>query len=263
VEYISGPDGSPDLRLEAWLESDPDGPAERFERLDRLYTYILKKALFIERESQKRRDTDLRNTLVTLVLIREELPLESLTILANIKKPKCAEFLQRISAILTHRPKPSEPVRLLHASFPEFIMDLARCSELHLYHVDAAVDHLWVTERCLELLNKNLCHDICRLGGPSLFNFAWNLNQRLDEHVPQYVLYSSRFWVVHWLEHIHASDSPSYVPRGLETFCTEHLLHWIELLSLTGAYQAMRGVLPSLLKIVIVRVKVRIGYEAA
>jgi hypothetical protein len=260
VEFISGPDGSPELRLKA-LIADPVGPAERFERLDRLYTYILRKALRITREQSG--DIELRNTLATLVLTQEELPPDSLATLSSIDKPKCTEFLQRISAILSHEPKPSEPVRLLHASFLEFILDSARCSELIFYNIDAAVDHLRVTERCLGLLNTNLRYDICGLGGPSLYNPAYNLNQQLDKHVPHHIRYSSRFWAVHWLEHIRATDSPSYVPRGLETFCTEHLLHWIELLSLTRAFHAMKVVMSALLKTILVRVKNRIGSNVA
>jgi hypothetical protein len=45
VEYISDSDGSPNLRLTALLESEPSSTAEQYERLDGLYSLILRKAL--------------------------------------------------------------------------------------------------------------------------------------------------------------------------------------------------------------------------
>jgi hypothetical protein len=108
VEYIRGPDGTPTLRLEALLESEPSSTNEQYERLDGLYSYVLTKALRIG--PGKPHDIESKNILVTLVLLKEQLPLRSLAALANVKEHKCAEFLQRISAVLNyqwkHRDRP-------------------------------------------------------------------------------------------------------------------------------------------------------------
>jgi hypothetical protein len=252
VEYIRGPDGAPDLRLEALLESEPGSTSEQYERLDGLYSYVLKKALRIV--PGRPHDVELRNTLVTLVLLEEQLPLKSLAALANIKERRCAEFLQRISAVLNYQPGSTERVRLVHASFPDFLSDPARCMQLSEYGIDSAKDHLRMTERCLEQLNGILRYDICCIGDPSLLNAdVIDLRARLEQHLSLVVRYACRFWVVHWLAHVHAAGSACRIPQGLEKFCNEHLLHWIEVLSLTEDFYAVQGSMHDLMKAIDVR----------
>jgi hypothetical protein len=182
------------------------------------------------------------NVLFTLVLLQGELPCDSLVSLAGVKEQECDEFLQRISAVLNYQHEAAEPVRLLHASFADFLCNPSRHFKLTSYGVHAADDHLRLTERCLEILNSHLRSNICRLEDPSVFNAqVHDLNARLDEYISLVVRYASRFWVFHWLEHVRAAGSASLIPQGLEMFCNEHLLHWIEVLSLTEDFYAVQG----------------------
>jgi hypothetical protein len=252
VEYIRDPDGSPHHRLAALLESEPGATSDQYERLDELYNYILQKALRIT--PGQRHDADLRNALVTLVLLQEQLPLRFLATLANLKEHKCAEFLQRISAVLNYQPGSTEPVRLMHASFADFLSDSARCGQIFQYGVDFAEGHLWMTDLCLEQLNSVLRYDICLIGDPSLLNAqVLDLRARLDQHISLAVRYASRFWVVHWLAHLRAAGSACRIPQGLEKFCTEHLSHWIEVLSLTEDFSAVQGAMHQMMKAIGVR----------
>jgi hypothetical protein len=261
VEYIRVPYGRPDLRLADLLDTQSDSGSEQYKRLDGLYTYILKTALDIK--PGKRHDVDVRNALVTLVLLQEEVPCESLATLSGLKEQKCAEFLQRISAVLNYQHGTSESVRLLHASFPDFLSDLVRCSDISAYGVHAADDHLRLTECCLEILNNVLRYNICRLKDPSLFNAEVpDLEVRIDRYISLVVRYASRFWVVHWLAHVRAVESSSRIPQGLEKFCNEHLLHWIEVLSLTGDFYAVQGSLHDVVKVFDVRTTLLIQWSS-
>jgi hypothetical protein len=247
VEYIRGPDGAPDLRLEALLESEPGSTNEQYERLDGLYIYVLRKALRVG--TGRPHDVELRTALVTLVLLQEQVPVKLLATLANLKESKCAEFLQRISSVLNYQPGSTEPVRLVHVSFPDFLSDPARCIQLSEYGIDFAEDHLRITEHCLEQLNNILRYNICRLEDPSLFNAeVHNLKTRLDQYISLVVRYACRFWVAHWLAHVRAAGPACRIPQGLETFCNEHLLHWIEVLSLTGDFYAVQGSMHEVIK---------------
>jgi hypothetical protein len=255
VEYIRDPDGSPDYRLTALLESKPGTTSEQYERLDELYAYILEKALRIT--PGKRHDADLRNTLVTLVLLQEQLPLTALATFANVNKHKCVEFLQRISAVLNNKPGSTEPIRLVHASFPDFLSDPARCTQLSEYGVKFVEDNLWMAERCLEQLNSGLRYDICRIGDPSLLNAeVLDLRTRIDQHISLVLRYACRFWAVHWLAHLRAAGSSSRIPQGLEKFCAKHLLHWIEVLSLAGDFYFVQEAISELTNVINVRVTV-------
>jgi hypothetical protein len=252
VEYTRDPDGSPDHRLASLLESEPGATSEQYERLDELYNYILTRALRIS--PGKRHDVDLRNALVTLVLLQDQLPLVSLSALANLKEHRCAEFLQRISAVLNYQPGSTEPIRLMHASFPDFLSDPARCIEVSEYGINFAEDHLRMAERCLEQLSSVLQYDICRIRDPSLLNAKiHDLRARLDQHLSLIARYACRFWAVHWLAHVRAAGSACRIPQGLEKFCTTHLLHWIEVLSLTEEFYTVQGVMHQLMKAIDVR----------
>jgi hypothetical protein len=191
--------------------------------------------------------------LVTLVLLQDELPLSVLSVLANVKEQKCAEFIQRISAVLCYQPEAYEPVRLLHASFSDFLTDPARCPELSGYGVNAANDHLRLAERCLDELNTRLRYNICNINELSLYTTDDNLKNQLRERVPLVIKYASKFWAIHWLEHIRSAKSACRIPNGFETFCTEHTLRWIEILSLVGNFNVVQGAMHGLIQAMSVR----------
>jgi hypothetical protein len=123
----------------------------------------------------------------------------------------------------------------MHLSFPDFLSDPRRCSALSGYVLDVANDQLRIVECCLELMNDVLRYDICRIQDPSLLNTeVVDLEGRLIEHVSESLRYACRFWVTHWLELIRTAGTQSRIPIGLHDFCAQHLLHWIEVLSLTS-----------------------------
>jgi hypothetical protein len=54
---------------------------------------------------------------------------------------------------------------------------------------------------------------------------------------------------MHWLEHIRTARAGSLIPSGLEAFCAQHLLHWIEVLSLTGNLSTVQQAMPDLMSV--------------
>jgi hypothetical protein len=244
VEYISDPYGQPDRRLIALIEAKPGQSSGQFGRLDNLYTRILCDA----QVSYKKTNDVLRAILVTLVLLQQELPAKDLAVMAGIDEDTCTEYLRRISAILNYRHGTTDLVRLMHLSFPDFLSDARRCSEISQYVVNTAEDHLRMTERCLQIMNKYLRYNICNLHDPSLFhNEIPDFVAQVDAYVSVFLRYACRFWMAHWLRHIQDSGSQAQVPVGLDVFCTQHLLHWIEVLSLT---EVMNDVLQMMLELI-------------
>jgi hypothetical protein len=246
VEYISDPVGRPDRRLAALLQAKPGRSGQTYSILDGLYTHIL-----VNTSGPSTRvdsvDEDLRSILVALVLAQQPLTADGLAVMAGIDRDSCGECLRRISAILDYQHDTDEPVRLMHLSFSDFLSDPRRCSALPGYAVDVANDHLRIMEHYLELMNRHLRYDICQIQDPSLFNSeVRNLEERMRKYIPGPLRYACRFWVTHWLEHIRAAGSQSRMPTGLEIFCAQHLLHWIEVLSLTSDMYAVQQVMADL-----------------
>jgi hypothetical protein len=250
VEYISDPKGQPDRRLAALIEAKPGRTRGQFGRLDDLYSQILRTAHDASGHADEV-DTDLRAVLVTLVLVQQQLPAHELAMIADVDEDQCREYLRHISALLNYEHETNDIVRLMHLSFPDFLSDSHRCFGLSGYVVDLESDHLRIVERCLEHMNRLLRYDICHIGDPSLLNAeVADLKDRLTQYISATLRYACRFWVTHWLEHIRTAGSRSMVPSALEEFCSEHLLHWIEVLSLTGDLYSLQQVMPELISAV-------------
>jgi hypothetical protein len=253
VEYISDPVGRPDRRMAALIQAKPGQSGQRYGRLDELYSYILK-AASVSSTPFGVVDENMRSTLVALALAQQPLTADGLAIMAGVDRDACHECLRRISALLDYQYDTNEPVRLMHPSFSDFLSDPRRCSALPGYVVDAASDHLHIVERYLELMNISLRYDICRIRDPSLFNTeVIDLEGRLIEHVSESLRHACRFWVMYWLEHIRIAGIQAHIPTGLEDFCTQHLLHWIEVLSLTEDMNAVQRVMLELISAMNVR----------
>jgi hypothetical protein len=253
VEYISDPSGEPHKRLAALIKATPGRTEGQFGRLDDLYSQILRTAHDASKHGNKM-NANLRTVLVTLVLVQQQLPASGIAAIAGVNGSQCREYLRHISALLNYQHKLDELVRLMHLSFPDFLSDPLRCFELSDYVVDLGGDHLRIVEHCLGLMNHLLRYDICDIRDPSLLNFEIaDLKDRLNQSISASLRYACRFWVTHWLEHIRAVGSQPKVPDALEQFCSEHLFHWIEVLSLTGDLYSLQRAMPDLVSAMRVR----------
>jgi hypothetical protein len=156
------------------------------------------------------------------------------------------DFLRSV-LMIPEATSPDEVVRPLHQSFPDFVRQQGGLVHPQLtMHLNVANKH--VAEFCLLQLNQHLHLDMCNIEDASLFNCeVLDLKTRLNELVSGALRYSCLYWVTHWLEHIRVAGTQSLVPKDLDKFCGEHLLHWIEVLSLTGDLYAVQRVMPGLI----------------
>jgi hypothetical protein len=218
--------------------------------LDVLYLHILTRAVSnrdgkVNLKSVSR----LRNILEVVIYARHPLTRCALSQLLDIETDELDGYLATLISVLVVRNATSVDgvIRPLHQSFPDFVSlqggrvhpDLA---------IKPAVANKHLTEHCLARLNKSLHFDMCNIRDPSLFNDEIeDLEDQLRIHAPLALRYSCTYWAVHHLEHIRASGPQCEVPLGVLVFCQDHILHWIELLSLIDGLNGMLQVLPMLL----------------
>jgi hypothetical protein len=127
-------------------------------------------------------------------------------------------------------------VRLCHDSLREFVVDPRRCRFTQ--YLGSPVDHhQMLLERCLSLLNEHLCHDICGIRNPGLANKDV---PDLPARIARFVNEAVRYACVSWSTHLVGSGFVfAAVSAGLLDFCAEHLLHWLEVLSLLGELSSL------------------------
>jgi hypothetical protein len=144
-------------------------------------------------------------------------------------------------------------IRPFHQSFPDFVRQQGGLVHPELT-IHPTVAEKYVVERCVCQLNKQLRFDICDIQDASLFNCeVLDLPTRLNERVSAALRYSCRYWPSHLLEHIREAGFQAQMPLGLDVFCAQHLLHWIEVLSLTGDINAMHRLMAGLISTMNVR----------
>jgi hypothetical protein len=115
--------------------------------------------------------------------------------------------------------------RVCHPSICTFLLDPQHCHYGRPWRA-----HDVPAQRCLQLLNRSLRKNICDIQNFTLPNSAIvNLQTQLRRCISSALRYASE----HALTHLVLSGAPDeHLCLELFTFCREHLLHWIELLSL-------------------------------
>jgi hypothetical protein len=246
VMYISSDVEDPIDQLADVLRADADRASKQFADLDALYTQILVKASdVVGHDAVAQRQ--LRDVLASLVLVQESLPVAALAAVAGVEERQYKMILRCLSSVLLYEHTSHEPVRLIHPSFPDFLTHKGRCTDVR-YFVDSAEYHPLPALRCLQIMNADLRRDICDLRDPSMFNCdipELEREQRLDKNVSIQLRYACKYW------HVHVQLAGCFhqdLITALDVFCTKHLLHWLELLSLiNGISIALRGLPPLLI----------------
>jgi hypothetical protein len=232
------------------------GQAVHHGPLEKLYFHILTETVQDHRGNIKPEYVLRTHDILELVIFaREPFTHHALSDLLDMDKDELQTYLTLLRSVLLVPDvnSPEGVVRPLHQSFPDFVRQQGG-----LVHPDLTMHSTLaeknIAERCFGQLNHLLRFDICRIKDASLFNHeVSDLPTRLNECVPAALRYSCRYWPSHFLEYIRAAGSQSLVPLGLNVFCREHLLHWVEVLSLTKNVNFVQPIMPRLISIISVR----------
>jgi hypothetical protein len=235
-----------DKALDQVLASDLRGGKQRWP-LDLLYLQILMDMSLDNGYYAEEQRVEVLETVASLVLLQEPLSTEAIARLAN----KSEALVDGLESVLLK--SDDGTVRLFHPSFGDFVRDPKRCTDLSFpankgmvqgisFLVVPEEHHLRLAHRCLEVMNAHLKYDICELNKPWVPNDEIvNLHNLLDLRAPHELRYACKFWAVHLTK---AGKPESSLLTVLNTFCREHLLHWIELLSLMRTLPVMDEYLP-------------------
>ncbi|KAI9059847.1 WD40 repeat-like protein [Trametes sanguinea] len=186
----------------------------------------------------------LRGIVGALVLAQERLGPAALEALLELNPGTVRRFLSRLSAILI-LPAPGDdfsPIRLIHLSFTNFIIDPSRCIE-SAFLITPAVHHTVLAKNCLRIL-LTLRHNICEVEPEyqHLLNREIpDLQEKIARHLPPERQYAVKYWSHHLLH----AEVDQQLLNALQAFCNKHLLDWIEALSLLGCVHVAIEVLPS------------------
>lgn len=197
--------------------------------LDRTYLPVLDRLLEKQNETKRSRLVqDFRDIVGTIVLLENPLPVTNLSRLLGISEKFIKIRLVSLHSVLRVTDDETLPVRLLHLSFREFLLD-PKTRVKTPFWVDGKQIHHKLTRNCLRLMDSRLKKNICNLGVDGIERVEISAYS-IDQYLPPEVQYSCRYWA----QHLAQSEDPVTELGVVFTFLKKHFLHWVEAMSLLG-----------------------------
>jgi hypothetical protein len=219
---------------------------DEYKLVDELYLNVLEMAA---RRTQDAKHADpvlcarLRALIGTVILLYKPMSIPALAKLMSLDEDDVSRDVHALSAVLLVGPDIDDSgaslVRIFHPSFRDYLLE--RCSDPR-FSIDITQQHRILSAHCLRSLNERLKQDICGIKDPTIPHLDIVnpiLSIRLLQHVDGATRYACQFWI----SHIAFSGNLDVdLLLVLRTFVAEHILHWIELLGLTGTiYHAVQS----------------------
>jgi hypothetical protein len=233
VSFLSDKLQHPSVKLDLIMES-PESTTYEGKALLNGYTSLDSLYMSILQESCKDEAYDgdaVRSILSAMVLAANPLLPSTIATLIGLDHRKVQRSLEFIRPLLALPPNSDHPVQPFHKSFPDFIMDPARCAGPQFYIPSDC--HIELFLHCLETIGRSLDTDMCSIPAYVLNSEVKNLSKRIDESGIRGALeYACRSWHKHLIAtKRRASDAIIALRRFLEQKC----LFWLEVLSVLDA----------------------------
>ena len=200
------------------------------KELDEIYTKILSDSIsgdYDEEEKEKLFDL-FRRIVGVIVILFNPLSTEALSKLLDIARHDIKQTLDDLYSVLEVPESQAYAIRLLHPSFRDFLLVQERCQDPQL-RVDEKEAHGVLADSCLRVMSDKLERDICGLGVPGAL--ARDVQgDRIKQCLPAELQYACQYWV----QHLQRSKTQLLNNEQVHVFLREHLLHWLEALSLIG-----------------------------
>jgi len=230
--FIQDPSWDPKDSLDLLLKDDYVGQSTTRE-LDDMYTRLLMHSIVLGdryRRNQEKLSGQFRRIVGSIVILFDTLPITMLASLLDMPGSTVVVRLRGLHSVLDvpEGKEPELPVRLLHPSFRDFLLDDERCLDHHIW-IDSKKAHGDVFMSCLSRMSKYLQRDMGNLRLPGA------LSCEVDDGVTQSCLpLDIQYACCYWVSHLQRSNVELCDNSQVHIFLREHFLHWLEALSLLG-----------------------------
>jgi hypothetical protein len=196
--------------------------------LDKIYLMVLHNALNGEfNDAERSVLIDLLNTcLGSIAVLAAPFDICSLACISASTTDAIDKAFHGLHSILDIPENLQHPIRLHHATFREFILSPDRCADIR-FIVDGKEQHKRIALSCVRLMCQHLCKDICDLG-----HVGADLSEVQPGLVEERLFPALRYACCYWVYHVREGDVLSTDAEAISAFLREHLLHWLEALSL-------------------------------
>ena len=234
VKFVASENDPPDERLTI-ITSLPQSTAEEGKSgVDQLYIKVLEQAFPGVQANNTQHHSRFHSVVGAILLIFNPLSIKSLSELLRHNPSHIRSTMRSIHSLLLVPDNIEDSIHTFHKSFPDFLMDPERCKDRRFF-VEPAVHHREILLSCLRLMEERLKRNICNLDDYATLSEVKDLSAHQQNHIRDSLNYACRFWTKHLLEIPSSGPHIKEVQNAIDTFFTTHLLHWIEVLILTGS----------------------------
>jgi hypothetical protein len=207
--------------------SNPVGPEEQ---LTKLYLMVLQTSI---RHGYNAQDMPVYYGMSQLILgsivaLNCPLPLGSLSALLRVPKHKVDQVLRDLYSILDIPDDQSQPIRLHHPSFRDFLLNKDRCADADFW-VEETQAHTVLADNCIQLMANFLRKDVCRVVASGALAAEQDRTE-LERCLPKELQYACLYWI----NHLAKSGAKLCDNDEVHSFLKKHCLHWIEALGWMG-----------------------------
>jgi hypothetical protein len=231
VKFIEDTSDDPRSQLDVVLKTTVHNGPSPYQQLDQLYRQVLEHAL-----PESTEDAVLerfRTVMGAVTLFYDTLTIFALGHLLQMETGRIHMALLRLHSVIIV-PDHENEIRVIHKSFCDFVTQ--QCPAGSRYFINPVDHHLQLVLTCFKTMHDYLRKDICGIREMWKLNSeVEDLEDRITTCIPTHLQYACRHWATHLSETLSGADSAEDdVCDTLTLFSSLHLLHWLEVLSLTG-----------------------------
>ncbi|KID71021.1 P-loop NTPase, partial [Metarhizium hybridum] len=176
----------------------------------------------------------------SIIILARPLSVLSLERILCIPKRSIEHQLDGLYSVLSVPKVSDAPVRLLHLSFRDFLLDPDKKDD-NPFWVNESTAHDTMASNCFRLMDDSLRKNICNLEDPAALQASID-PERVNECIPDDVQYACANWVLH----LQLSKSTLRNNGEAHEFLKKRFVDWIEALSLMGRVRETIGMMKAL-----------------
>ena len=233
VRFIDQKSRNPKDQLDCLIQSQDSGSEGKTKlkantTLDSLYMAILHEAFG---DDDPEDDPKVRSVLGAVILAANPLSPSSIAVLLGFSARSVFPLLSSMHSLLILSEEIDQPVQPFHKSFPDFIVDPARCTNPRfcIYPPD---QHTRLLVGCLKLMNLKLMQNMCKLPDRVTNAEVKDMKQQAEQYIDKPLEYACKSWHRH-LKDTRSAQKLTIIPI-LHQFLERKFLFWLEVLSVLG-----------------------------
>jgi hypothetical protein len=232
IKFVGDVNNSPKKQLDLLLQSPESSSHEGKTQtkanspLDLLYMSILQ-GTFSNNNLEV--NPNIRSILGAVILAANPLSPSTIATFLGLGVNEVSSLLLSMHSFLIFQEDINHPVQPFHKSFPDFIVNPARCTDQR-FCISLPDHHSKLLVGCLGLMNQRLEENICKIPDAVANSEVDGLQEKIEQHIDHGLQYACRSWHRHLVHAPHTLE----ITHTLDQFLREKFLFWLEVLSILG-----------------------------